>query len=70
MKKYISKNEKIFIAGSSGMAGNAIVRSLKKAGYGDKNLNGELLLPTRKELNLLNFKDVEEWLGKRDDSEE
>tara|TARA_B100000886_G_scaffold338725_1_gene302253 strand:+ start:1368 stop:2360 length:993 start_codon:yes stop_codon:yes gene_type:complete len=61
MKKYISKNEKIFIAGSSGMAGNAIVRSLKKAGYGDKNLNGELLLPTRKELNLLNFKDVEEW---------
>lgn len=61
MKKYISKNEKIFIAGSSGMAGNAIVRSLKKAGYGDKNLNGELLLPTRKELNLLNYKDVEEW---------
>ena len=37
MTNYISKNEKIFIAGSSGMAGNAIVRSLKMAGYGDKN---------------------------------
>ena len=60
MKKYISKNEKIFIAGSSGMAGKAIVRSLKIAGYGDKNFDGNSFA-YKKELNLLNYKDVEEW---------
>ena len=58
MTNYISKNEKIFIAGSSGMAGNAIVRSLKMAGYGDKNNDGQLLMPSRNELDLLNFKEV------------
>ena len=61
MTKNISKGEKILIAGSSGMAGNAIVRSLKRAGYGDSNFNGKLLTPSRKELNLLNSKEVEEW---------
>ena len=61
MTNNISKGEKILIAGSSGMAGNAIVRSLKRSGYGDSNYDGKLFTPSRKELNLLNTKDVEEW---------
>ena len=61
MTNNISKGEKILVAGSSGMAGNAIVRSLKRAGYGDSNYNGKLFTPSRKELDLLNSKDVEEW---------
>ena len=51
----ISKNYKIFIAGHSGMVGSSIKRSLIKKGY--KNL----LCPSRKDLNLLNFSDVENW---------
>ena len=51
----ISKNYKIFIAGHSGMVGSSIKRTLIKKGY--KNL----LCPSRKDLNLLNFADVENW---------
>ena len=50
MKK-INANERIFIAGSSGMAGNAICNSLKKHGYGLEENNGKLLTPKRKELD-------------------
>ena len=34
MDKKISLDDRIFIAGSNGMAGKAINKSLKKAGYG------------------------------------
>ena len=51
----ISKDDKIFIAGQSGMVGSAIKRNLIKKGY--KNL----LCPIRKELNLLNSYEVENW---------
>ena len=51
----ISKNYKIFLAGSSGMVGSAIKRALIKKGY--KNL----LCPRRKDLNLLNFLEVSNW---------
>ena len=34
MPKKISFQEKIFVAGASGMAGSAICRALKKHGYG------------------------------------
>ena len=54
----ISKYEKIFIAGHSGMVGSAIKRTLIKKGY--KNL----IYPKRKELNLLNFGEVEDWFKK------
>ena len=43
------------------MAGKAIVRSLRMAGYGNKSKDGLLLMPSRNELNVLNKKDVEEW---------
>ena len=51
----ISKTYKIFIAGHSGMVGSAIKRSLIKKGYTN------LLCPSRKELNLLSFHEVENW---------
>ncbi len=54
----ISKDEKIFIAGHSGMVGGAIKKNLFKKGY--KNL----LYPNRKELNLLNFEEVKDWFKK------
>ena len=47
MKNNFSKKDKIFLAGSSGMVGKAILRSLKKKGYGiDKNCDN--LLTTKK----------------------
>ena len=51
----IDKNEKIFIAGGSGMVGSAIKSKLFKEGY--KNLKS----PTRKELDLKNPKLVFDW---------
>ena len=51
----ISKTHKIFIAGHSGMVGSAIKRSLIKKGY------TKLICPSRKDLNLLNFIEVENW---------
>ena len=59
--KLIDFDERIFIAGSSGMAGSAIKRALIASNYGNTELNGKLLCPTRKELNLLNYTDVEKW---------
>ena len=63
-KKYISFNEKIFIAGSTGMVGQAIKRNLIKKGYGNKENGGSLLTPSRKELNLVNNDHVENWFKK------
>ncbi len=60
MTKKISLNEKILVAGASGMAGSAIYRSLLKNGYGRKN-GGQIFKPTRKELDLLDIKAVEKW---------
>ena len=59
MKK-ILKSEKIFVAGSKGMAGNAICKALKKSGYGQIE-NGEILSPTRRELDLSNIGAVRKW---------
>ncbi len=61
MKKLISLDDHIFIAGGSGMVGSSLQKILKNAGYGDISRGGKLLTPTRKELNLLNFNDVLNW---------
>ncbi len=61
MKKKISFNDHIFIAGSSGMAGGAIKKKLLHYGYGDPNFKGRLLTPSRKELDLLNYSETENW---------
>ena len=54
----IKKNEKIFVAGHNGLVGSAIVRQLKLKGY--KNI----ITINKKELNLLNQKDVFKFLKK------
>lgn len=51
----MNKNAKIFVAGHRGMAGSAIVRSLKAHGYQN------LLLRTRAEVNLLDVQGVEDF---------
>ncbi len=62
--KLINSDEKIFIAGSRGMVGGAIKKALMKAKYGNEKSQGKLLCPTRKELNLLNYQEVEDWFKK------
>ena len=63
MNKKIYLDDKIFIAGASGMVGSAICRNLKKNGYGDINKGGKLLTPSRNVLNLLNINEVEDWFN-------
>ena len=55
----INKNDKIFIAGGTGMVGSAIKRELINNGYGISR--NEILTPNRSELNLLNLYEVEKW---------
>ena len=62
--KQITHKEKIFIAGARGMAGSAIYKSLKKYGYGIRENGGQLLTPTRNELNLLDTVAVSKWFKK------
>ena len=61
MKNNFSRKDKIFLAGASGMAGSAILRTLKKNGYGQNENGGILLSPDRKTLNLLDFNDLKYW---------
>ena len=61
MKRKIFKSDKIFIAGSNGMVGSAIFRKFKEAGYGDLKSGGNLLVPTRNELNLIDDFSVKKW---------
>ena len=61
MNKEITYNEKFFIAGSTGMVGSSIIRNLKEKGYGDKDHGGEILAPSRNELNLLDLHEVKDW---------
>ena len=61
MKHNFSKKDRIFLAGAFGMAGSAILRTLKKNGYGENELGGRLLTPSRKNLNLLNYNDLKCW---------
>ena len=60
----IKRNDRIFVAGARGMAGSAIVRALRRSGYGDSTKGGELLTPSRQELNLLDDNAVSHWLNK------
>ena len=64
MKKKISLKEKFFVAGSTGMVGGAVCRSLKKNGYGLVENGGEILAPKRNELDLLESEKVKIWFKK------
>ena len=50
------------------MVGSSIYKVLKKSGYGDRNLGGEIYTPTRKDLDLINKKDVMNWFKKNNPS--
>tara|TARA_B100000989_G_scaffold298883_1_gene290741 strand:- start:29777 stop:30763 length:987 start_codon:yes stop_codon:yes gene_type:complete len=54
---FITKQDKVFIAGSTGMVGSAIKRKFLEKGYCQKNL----LTPSKKELNLLEETNVKRW---------
>lgn len=54
-------NEKIFLTGVNGMVGSAIKKALSQKGYGDQRLGGKIFCPTRKQLDLLNYNDLEDW---------
>ena len=58
----IKPSDRIFVAGARGMAGSAIVRALKRNGYGDPGKGGMLLTPSRHELNLLDDGAVCQWM--------
>ena len=60
--RLIQPSDRVFVAGARGMAGSAIVRALKRRGYGDKDQGGEILTPNRKELNLLDDGAVRNWM--------
>ena len=53
MKNKINKDDKIFIAGGTGMVGSAIKRELLNCGFEDNQ--NKILTPTRSEVNLLNL---------------
>ncbi len=59
--KLILKSDKIFIAGATGMAGSALKKIFLRHDYGNKEFDGEILTPTRKELNYLNSEMVKNW---------
>ena len=59
----ISKQDKVFVAGSTGLVGKSITKILKKYEYGLKENNGEILTPTRKELDLTSTVEVKEWMA-------
>ncbi len=64
MTKLISLDDRIFIAGASGMVGSSILRTLKNAGYGHKDSSGVILAPSRKELDLSDYSNVWDWFQK------
>ena len=57
--------DRVFVAGARGMAGSAIVRALRRRGYGDPAKGGELLTPRRQDLDLLDDVAVRHWMTKQ-----
>ena len=64
MPQKLNQSEKIFIAGGSGMVGSAIKRALIKIGYNNNGSSGILFTPSRSELNLTNYSEVDNWFEK------
>ena len=63
--RLIQPSDRFFVAGARGMAGSAIVRALKRSGYGDPAKGGELLTPSRQELNLLEDSAVRNFMDEQ-----
>ena len=61
----IQPSDRFFVAGARGMAGSAIVRALQRSGYGDPAQGGDLLTPSRQELDLLDDAAVRHWMNEQ-----
>tara|TARA_B100000965_G_scaffold274465_1_gene232448 strand:+ start:377 stop:1393 length:1017 start_codon:yes stop_codon:yes gene_type:complete len=61
MEFELRKDDKIFIAGANGMVGSSIKREFINLGYKENGEIGKLLTPSRKELDLSNYIEVEKW---------
>lgn len=59
MQNKIELSDKIFIAGASGMVGSAIKKTLLQYGYGNHSKGGEILAPSKIELDLTKSNEVE-----------
>ena len=57
----LNLEDRIFVAGASGMVGRAISKLLLESGYGNKKYGGALFMPSRNDLNLLSDNDVLDW---------
>lgn len=57
----INQDERIFLAGSTGMVGSSIYKALKRNGFGNKNLGSKIFTPKRYVLDLLNKTEVTNW---------
>ncbi|MEO1003744.1 MAG: GDP-L-fucose synthase [Cyanobacteria bacterium J06638_7] len=64
-KPLITPAERIFVAGHRGMAGSAICRALRRAGYGDPARGGELLTALSSALDLRDAAAVENWFAEQ-----
>jgi len=58
---YLDHQDRIFVAGHRGMAGSAIVRALKRSGYGDPKKGGKILVVDRTDLDLCDGPKVVKW---------
>ena len=56
--------EKIFIAGANGMVGSAIKKAILDTGFGNKKSYEELLIPSRRELDLSSYVELDNWFKK------
>ena len=62
MSKLINLSDRIFVAGHKGMVGSAIVRRLKKYGYGLQH-EGTILSVPKSELDLEDLTGVNHWMS-------
>ena len=59
---FTTQDQKIYVAGSNGMVGSAISKLLNKRGFSVKNKN--LLVNSKRELDLTNSKEVDIWFSR------
>ena len=62
-KDLIQSSDRFFVAGAHGMAGSAIVRALKRSGFGDPTKGGAMLTPSRQDLDLLDDAGICQWMA-------
>ena len=64
MQKKLDLSEKILLAGATGMAGSAILKSLKRHHYGCSKHNGIIYTPKREEVDFANNMQTRSWFLK------